>query len=44
MDEVELNDLDYDHEEDLVREETDFSGSDENNLLDKLDWLSNRGN
>lgn len=42
MDEIELNNLN--HEKDLEREEeTDFGGSDENDLLDNLDWLSNRG-
>ena len=42
MDEIELNDLDN-HEEEK-EEGTDFGGGyDEDNLLDSLDWLSNKG-
>lgn len=45
MDEIEFNDLNHDCDEVLEKEEeTDFGGSDENNHLDDLDWLSNRGN
>lgn len=44
MDDIELNDLDNHHEEEEEEDkETDFNGLDENDILNNLDWLSNRG-
>lgn len=44
MDELELNDLDNNHAENEQEEdETDLGGSsEENDFLDRLDWLTNQ--